>query len=113
IFEVRVAVTYALHPSFGLAVTTLATNYGTWAAPFGAGFHPYLSTGGHPLSSVSVRAPASSRLTVDDNQLPIGRAPVQGTSFDLRDGLRLGDVRFDDAFADVTHVDGRATVTVT
>ena len=39
-FEVRVEVTYALHPEFGLVVTARASNHGVGPVPFGAGFHP-------------------------------------------------------------------------
>ena len=45
-FEVRVDVTYALDPQFGLSVSASAHNHGTGRAPFGAGFHPYLATRG-------------------------------------------------------------------
>src|SRR6266700_3074014 len=48
-FELRVELTYALHPDHGLAVTAVVRNQGATAAPFGMGFHPYLSLRGGRL----------------------------------------------------------------
>ena len=56
-FEVRVEVTYALHARAGLVVTARASNNGVSPAPFGAGFHPYLSMHGQPLNDVTLRFP--------------------------------------------------------
>jgi len=109
-FEVHAEVTYALHASGGLAVSARASNTGATRAPFGAGFHPYLSSG--PLDGTTVRLPAATRLTVDGRQIPVGREPVRGTAADLRRGRRLGGTRFDDGFADVSFKDGRAVAEV-
>ena len=43
-FTLRLEVEYRLEPD-GLAVTLRATNVGSATAPFGAGFHPYLTVG--------------------------------------------------------------------
>jgi aldose 1-epimerase len=102
IFEVRVEVTYELHPETGLAVTALARNAGGWAAPFGAGFHPYLSTHGAKLREVSVRLPARQRIIMDAAQLPVGVQTVIKTEYDLRRGRRLRDLRLDDAYTGLT-----------
>ena len=111
-FEIRAEVTYALHAERGLTVQARAVNIGSARAPFGAGFHPYLSTGGTPLAATTVRLPAATKLVVDERQIPVGREPVKGTPADLRRGRRLGAVRFDDGFADVTFNDGRAVAEV-
>lgn len=111
-FEVRVDVTYAVHAEHGLGVTVVALNTGTVRAPFGAGFHPYMSTRGHQLSEVRVRLPARDRLVLDDAQVPVGTQPVAGTPYDLRRGRRLGTLRMDDAFAGLRTDGGRGAVEV-
>ena len=107
LFEVRVEVTYSLHPEHGLAVTALARNTGAWPAPFGAGFHPYLSLHGHRLDDVTVQLPARQLLIADEGQLPVGVQPVSRTAHDLRRGRRLRAKRFDDAFTGISLRDGR------
>jgi aldose 1-epimerase len=111
-FEVRVEVSYALHRERGLTVTATAQNHGSRRAPFGAGFHPYLSTGGRPLDATTVQVPAATRLVLDDQQIPVGREQTRGTRYDLRRGRRLGPARFDDGFTDLTFRDGRTTARV-
>jgi aldose 1-epimerase len=106
-FEVRVEVTYAVHAELGLAVTALATNTGTVRAPFGAGFHPYLSTRGHGIADVQLQAPVRDRIVVDEAMVPVGTAPVAGTPYDLTRGGRLGSVRMDDGFTVQPGQDGR------
>lgn len=111
-FEVRVEVTYAISAQDGLTVTIVATNRGARRAPFGAGFHPYLSLGTRSLADVRLRVPAAQRLVVDEAQIPIGHQDVAGTPYDFRRGKRLHDHRLDDAFAGVSMTDGRAAVDV-
>jgi aldose 1-epimerase len=112
LFQVRVEVTYALDAEHGLSVTAVARNTGTARAPFGAGFHPYLATHGHPISDVTVKVPARERLVLDDAKVPIGLQPVAGTRHDLRRGRRLGDLRMDDGFTGFATVAGRSAVEV-
>jgi len=102
IFEVRVEVTYQLHPETGLSVTAVARNTGSWDAPFGAGFHPYLSTHGAKLRDVTVQLPARQRIIMDAAQLPVGVQTVSKSPHDLRRGRRLRDLRLDDAYTGLT-----------
>ncbi|MEO8889764.1 MAG: aldose 1-epimerase family protein [Jatrophihabitantaceae bacterium] len=110
-FELRVEVTYALDDD-GLSVTTSAHNTGAGRAPFGAGFHPYLSVGGAALQDTVVTVPAATRLIVDDRQIPIGSEPVHGTPYDLREARPLGALRMDDCFTDLASADGRGRAEV-
>jgi aldose 1-epimerase len=112
VFEVRVEVTYRLSAEDGLMVSVVALNTGNAPAPFGAGFHPYLSTHGHGLDEVTVSVPAREQLLVDDAQVPIGRRSVDGSPHDLRHGRRLRELRFDDGFTDLITVDGRGDAEV-
>ncbi len=109
-FEVRVEVTYALDAERGLTVTATAHNTGTTRAPFGAGFHPYLSLRGHRLDEATLRVPAAQRLVTDDAQVPVDTAPIDGTPYDLREMRPLGGARFDDAFTALATADGRGAV---
>ena len=111
-FEVRVEVTYALDAVGGLAVTGVARNTGTGRAPFGAGFHPYLSTRGHGIGEVTVKVPARDRIVLDEAKVPVGMQSVAGTPYDLRRGRRLGALRLDDGFTGLSTAGGRGAVLV-
>jgi aldose 1-epimerase len=111
-FEVRVEVTYSLHPEFGLSVTTSAHNHGAGPAPFGAGFHPYLSTHGAALDATTVRLPARQRLLLDEASVPVGVQSVAKTPHDLRRGKRLKSLRMDDGFTGLHLEDGRGSAEV-
>jgi aldose 1-epimerase len=106
-FEVRVEVAYALHPEHGLAVTASAYNTGTRRAPFGAGFHPYLSTRGTPISRTNLRLPADRRLVLDEVQVPVGMQSVRGSEYDLRRGRQLRQLRMDTGFTGLRTENGR------
>ena len=111
-FEVRVEIRYGLHPEGGLVVSAEATNLGTGRAPFGAGFHPYLSTAGSALEDVVVTLPAAQRLVLDEVQVPIGEQAVDGTPYDLREGRTLKGLRMDDGFTALATAEGRGVAEV-
>jgi aldose 1-epimerase len=112
-FEVRAEVTYRLDPATGLQVTASAQNVGRRPAPFGAGFHPYVSTRGARLDDVQLQLPAETHILLDDRGLPTGETePVDGTDRDFRSGRRLGQLRLDDAFTGLRREGGVTTVTV-
>jgi aldose 1-epimerase len=111
-FEVHVEVTYALGAEAGLTITTSAHNTGSGRAPFGAGFHPYLSVRGAALDDTHVTVPAGERLMVDGVAIPIGTQSVAGTAYDLRDGRRLDQLRMDDCFTGLDVDDGRGLAEV-
>jgi aldose 1-epimerase len=106
-FEVRVEVTYAVHAELGLSVSMSAFNHGRGQAPFGAGFHPYLSTHGAALDDVTVQVPARERLLLDEAAVPVGVQAVGKTPFDLRRGRRLKHLRMDDGFTGLNLEGGR------
>jgi aldose 1-epimerase len=97
-FEVLVEVTYTLHAELGLSVSFSATNHGRRAAPFGVGWHPYLSTRDVVLDAMTVQLPARERLLLDDGGVPIGTRSVAKSPYDLRRGRKLNGLRMDDAF---------------
>jgi len=109
-FALDVSVAYELGAQ-GLTVATRALNVGERACPYGAGQHPYLSPGEGSLDDCLLELPARTRILTDpQRQLPTGSEPVQGSEFDFRSARRLGELRMDSAFTDLTRdADGRAT----
>jgi aldose 1-epimerase len=100
-FMLDVAVDYHLTGN-GLLVQTTATNIGDAACPYGCGQHPYLSPGEGRIDDCHVTVTASTRIDTDDErQLPTGREPVEGTTYDFRQSTRLGDRQVDYAFTDL------------
>ncbi len=99
-FPVRFALTYSLSDG-GLMVHLVAANEGTRTAPYGVGFHPWLSPGGADLDDCTLRMDAATRVTVDDRLLPDGTEPAQGP-LDFRTPSTLRGVALDDAYVDVS-----------
>ena len=59
-FALRIEITYTLSDG-GLRVRTVATNEGAATAPYGVGFHPWLSPGGADLDDCTLRLDAATR----------------------------------------------------
>jgi aldose 1-epimerase len=85
----------------GLEVVVTTTNVGAGTAPYGIGFHPWLSPGGAELDECTVRLDATTHVTVDDRLLPTGTEPVAG-QYDLVAERSLAGLDLDDAWVDVT-----------
>ena len=98
-WPVRVRVTYALTAT-GLHVTAEGTNLGTTTAPYGIGFHPWLSPGDGQVDDCTLRVDAERHVTVDDRLLPTGAERVAG-DYDLRVARSLRGLDLDDAWIDV------------
>ena len=97
----------------GVAVTHTVHNAGTATAPVALGTHPFLTIGDVPTSDLTLTLNAASRVLVDARLNPTGEVSVEGTDYDLRNGLVLGDRFFDDAFGEVTTVGGVSRHTLT
>jgi aldose 1-epimerase len=89
----------------GLEVLARAANASLEAAPFGIGFHPYL-TMGIPVDDVRLTIPASRRLTTDDRALPVGEEDVAETEFDFTVGRPVGTIRLDTCFTGLARGSG-------
>lgn len=111
-FEIRVEAAWVVDARRGLSLTLSARNHGSAAAPFGAGFHPYLSTRGAALDEVTVQLSADERLLTDEQSIPVGREPVIGTDYDFVRGRQLGTLRLDDGFTGLHYADGRGSAEV-
>ncbi|MGH8981081.1 MAG: aldose 1-epimerase family protein [Acidimicrobiales bacterium] len=89
----------------GLVVTATATGAGDGVAPFGLGFHPYLSVGAD-VDTALLEVPATARLVVDDRQLPTGEVQaVKGTDLDFSVGRAIGGTRLDTAYTSLRRDD--------
>jgi aldose 1-epimerase len=110
-FVLDVEIAYQLGDD-GLTVSTTAFNGGEAACPYGAGQHPYLSPGEGRIDDCVVHLDAATRFLTDNpRQLPEGREPVEGTAYDFRQGRRIGDLKLDYSFTDLSRDgDGRAWV---
>lgn len=94
----------------GLTVTLAAVNTGAEAAPFGAGFHPYLRVGDHHVDDLFLEVPAECRVLTADGRTTI-EEPVAGSEWDLRSGRRLQSLALDTAYGWLDRrPDGRAIV---
>jgi aldose 1-epimerase len=96
----------------GLEVSFRARNRSNEPAPFGIGFHPYLTTG-MPIDGTQLRIPAERRLLTDDRGLPTGSEPVAGTAFDFTTPKAVGTMRLDTCYTDLMRdPDGSARVEI-
>ncbi|MHA7210590.1 aldose 1-epimerase family protein [Arthrobacter sp. MDT1-65] len=89
-----------------LTVTQELSNLSADPAPFALGAHPYLKISDVPTEELTLTLLADEVFEADDRSIPTGRAAVSG-QHDLRDGRRIGDIRFDSAFTGLALVDGR------
>jgi aldose 1-epimerase len=100
-FALRLGASYEL-ASGGVVMKLQATNVGAERAPFGAGFHPYLTPGTTSVDDMLLEVPARVRVPVDERLLPSGSpTQVEGTELDLRRARRLGALRLDACFGDL------------
>jgi len=92
----------------GLRVRHGAVNLAPFPTPYAVGAHPFLRVGDAPVEELRLTVHAGTRFETDDRLLPIGEHPVDETVYDLRGGVRVGDVggRLDTAFGGVRHRPG-------
>lgn len=78
----------------GLTVSFQARNGSGVPAPFGIGFHPYLTVG-RIVDDAVLQIPATQRLVLDDRGLPVGIEPVTGSDLDFTRPKRIGSAKLD------------------
>lgn len=104
-FVLRVETDYRVSGR-GVSVTTTARNVGRAALPYAAGFHPYLSTGSTSIDECLLEIPAATWLPSNRRKIPTRREPVAGTRYDFRVPRRIGRVRLDTAYTDLSRDSG-------
>ena len=99
-WRIELRVEYRLSPA-GLTVSTEVTNLTDTTAPFGLGFHPYLTVGTAAVDAALLRVPARRRLLADDRGLPIGDVAVSGTEYDFTTQRLIGQMKLDTAYGEL------------
>jgi aldose 1-epimerase len=95
----------------GLTVTVTATNLADHPAPYAQGAHPYLTVGDDGVDGWELTLPAATRAVLDDQKIPVGREPVEGTDVDFRVARPLRGLALDTPFTDLDRdADGRVVV---
>lgn len=84
----------------GLSVSFRASNASDVVAPFGIGFHPYLSVD-TIIDDAVLEIPAARRLVTDDRSLPVGSRLVAGSEFDFRTPRAIGSPHLDTCYTDL------------
>ncbi|WP_243738027.1 aldose 1-epimerase family protein [Cellulomonas shaoxiangyii] len=111
-WSLRIEQTYRLTDR-GLDVTTVATNLGDDVAPYGVGYHPWLSPGPGTVDECTLQVDAARHVDVDNRLLPTVTEPVAGV-FDLRQPKPLKGVQLDDAWVEpIRDADGLSWVRLT
>lgn len=111
-FPLRIEISYQLEPG-GLAITVTSTNTGIADAPYGIGFHPWLSPGPGSLNDAVLQLDADGWIGADDRLLPTGETEVAGPT-DFREPRTVKDTMLDDAFSRPRRgADGRSWLRLT
>ncbi len=106
----EIQIEYRLSRS-GLSVEVTASTPGKETAPFGIGFHPYLSTNRQHLDGCRIMVPASTVLVIDDRMIPADQHDVTGSQYDIRTPTLIGDTSLDTAYTGLQRdADGIAKV---
>ncbi|HET9078099.1 MAG TPA: aldose 1-epimerase family protein [Acidimicrobiales bacterium] len=109
-YTLALSITYRLGPG-GLGVTTTATNVGSSPCPYGTGAHPYLRLATSTVDPLHLQAPGRTWLPTDDQGIPTGVRPVDGTDYDFRSPRPIGNTVLDTGYGDLERgADGRARV---
>jgi aldose 1-epimerase len=96
----------------GLTVSMRARNASDVPAPFGIGFHPYLTVG-MPIDHANLQIPATRYLLTDERELPTGSKPVAGSNRDFTRPRTIGSLRLDTGYTDLVRgADGFARAVV-
>lgn len=97
-FCLELSVNYRLEAAEGLQVSVTATNVGACPAPYGTGWHPYLTTGASVIDSCELEIPADRWLPTDGRGIPSGPPKdVTGSAFDFRARRQIADTKLDHA----------------
>ena len=111
-FDIVVTATYSLADD-GLHLNISAYNNGDADAPWALAIHPWLANGfngyGDEIDAhnakCSLTVPGRTHVTVNENLIPTGTEPVDGTKYDLRKDTLLTEQPFDDAWTDLEHAE--------
>ncbi len=108
-FDIVVTATYSLADD-GLHLNISAYNNGDADAPWAWPFHPWLANGfngyGDEIDAhnakCSLTVPGRTHVTVNENLIPTGTEPVDGTKYDLRKDTLLTEQPFGRRWTDLS-----------
>jgi aldose 1-epimerase len=106
-WQLDLELTYELDEA-GLTTTLRARNVDRERAPFGAGFHPYLSLGAGAIDDLDLTVPATHYLDPDEEAM----VPVAATPRDFTQPRRLGPTSLDTAFGELVRGEDGLAVAV-
>jgi aldose 1-epimerase len=107
-WQLDLQVTYTLD-SAGLTVTFIAVNTDSEPAPFGVGFHPYLTLGTATVDNLELALPANAFLDPGGPGDEPTMTPARSTPRDFILPRKIGSLNLDTAFGDLVYgSDGRA-----
>lgn len=109
-YALAIEAEYALQAD-GLALTVTATNTGAADAPYGFGFHPWLSPGAHRIDDCTLDLPGAAWIRADERLLPVEEVRPLPADKDFSRPRRVGQTVLDDAYVDVPTGISRATLT--
>ncbi|WP_158277259.1 aldose 1-epimerase family protein [Serinibacter arcticus] len=96
-----------------LTIEVSATNRSATVAPYGIGFHPWLSPGDGGLDAATLRLDATQWVRPDERLLPAGVEELP-QAFDFRTERLVGSTDLDDAFVGATRdADGLSWIRLT
>jgi aldose 1-epimerase len=99
-WRLRLEVEYRLGDD-GLTVTTEATNLAEETAPFGLGFHPYVTVGTPTIDEARLHLPGRRRLLTDQQALPTGDTAVVDSEFDFTADRLIGSLQLDTCYTEL------------
>ncbi|WP_461188512.1 aldose-1-epimerase [Arthrobacter sp. Z4-13] len=100
-FQLALSVRYVLDAGRGLKVELHAANCGTAAAPYGCGFHPYITVGGEMVDNCELSFRAGKVLLTDEKLQPTDLLDTAGTDFEFSEARMLASQSLDHAFTDL------------
>lgn len=106
-YKLNLAIAYELDGG-ELYSSFAVRNFSSDIAPFGIGFHPYLSTG-WATGKVLIESLARTTATLNENLIAIGSYPARGTDKDLSQGKEVLGAVLDDSYSDLKFSNGMAS----
>jgi aldose 1-epimerase len=97
-FQLALSARYALDARTGLHVELAAANCGTAPAPYGCGFHPYITVGGENISNCELGFRAGKVLLTDEKLQPTDLRETSDTDFNFSEPRVLASQSLDHAF---------------
>ncbi|SDB81383.1 aldose 1-epimerase [Raineyella antarctica] len=107
-FALHLRVHYQLDAG-GLTIRLATSNTGDDRAPYGVGFHPWLSPGAAAVDDCRLAVDAGSWIRTNERLLPVDTVPIPA-EMDFTRSRRISTASLDEGYADATYRRGRSWV---